>query len=204
MTGRRHYWLLAFALLWLAPLEAYANAETKPTGTNLPDISLDFDAKSHELEFVVRNAGTSTVSVFDSLTGQAQPHFLMVRFLGKDGHIMSENSFAREGFISRFILDADIGIKTPVTMTLLSPGQRLVTHIQLGHLVGGLERYMSTQIRNGGDYCVQFKAQVFTDPNLKQFVEKTSTVTCLTDFEGFQRTGNSNSSGITIGDPTLP
>src|SRR5271165_4693215 len=200
MTGKWHYWSLAFAVLWLAPFQSCARTGTKPAGTNLPEVSLHFDAKSHDLELVVKNEGTSALSVVDPLT-RRPPYNLMVRFLGKDGHIMSRNSYFPDGFINRHILDDDVAGTSPFPMTLLGPGKTLVAHTQLGDLVSGLERYMSTQIRNGGDYCVQFRADVFTDPHLKTFVEKRSTVTCLKDFEGFRRTGNSNSSGITIGDP---
>ena len=67
-------------------------------------------------------------------------------------------------------------------MTRLWPGQKLIADIELEKLLYGMDSHLPAQVKQGGEYCVQFKFRVYTDAKLTHSVEKESSVTCTSGY----------------------
>jgi hypothetical protein len=178
--------IVVFILGGLLFTGSLAHSQSDSKAPNLPVLALAFDTSTTTLSITIKNVSTSSLSVYDEITTGDMPHFVWARLLDKDGHIMGEESYYPTRYFNGHMLKStNEDMPTPVKMRTIKPGRSIIGHIPLNRILAGLDGELTPEMRKGGDFCVQFKVTVYSDPYLEmsRSVEKESAVACTRGYK---------------------
>ncbi len=142
-----------------------------------PDVFLNFDTSSRDLEIVVKNVGQAVIPVSNDLTVKGLPKGIFVRIVDSDGHSLTN-------YLTPYSFRSEMDSAIPEFIHL-QPGQKIEAHAQLKDFLledffPYMDRDVSKNLKNGGKFCAQFKAIVM-GPTYT--IEKETKPACMINLE---------------------